>query len=106
MRKSLDDEFMRSMLLDIKYPNRLPDELIPYHCYLVDGGHCILCIPKSLYAEAKSSNDYDGYECPIPVKYVLEHGYQKRGDYLIVDVSYSQETGAEVEDKYFEYWRI
>jgi hypothetical protein len=45
----------------------------------------------------------DDYELPVPVKYVLEKGYKKEGDYVIVDAPYELPYGLMVEDEYTEY---
>lgn len=41
MRKSLED--IKHMVKSIKYFN-LPQELRPYNYYIIDGGHCIMCV--------------------------------------------------------------
>lgn len=93
---------LKHMVRAVPYPG-LPQELKAYHCYLTDAGHCISAIPRVLYPEAESTGNFDGYECPVPVKYVLEKGYEKRGDYLIIDVPYNQRLGLTVDDRYTEF---
>ena len=72
-----------------------------HSCY--DIGYGILCIPRSLKDRAVSSGNLSGYEAPVPVKYVLTHGYERFDDYLIVDVLYDPEFGVTVDDEYTEY---
>ncbi|MFK0143210.1 hypothetical protein [Streptomyces murinus] len=36
---------LAGLVLDRPYPQEHPAELAPWHCYLVDGGHCLLVVP-------------------------------------------------------------
>lgn len=78
----------------------IPEDLEPYHYYIADAGHCIQCVPRVFLADAQRKNDMDGYETPVPAKYVLEKGYERYGDYLIADVPYDPELGVVVDDRY------
>ena len=101
MRKSLED--VKHMIRNKPYPNALPDKLAPFHAYVSDSGHCLMCIPAKFEGTAFGASDPWGYEIPLPVKYVLETGYRQRGDYLIVEVPYDDTLGATVDSKYDEF---
>ncbi|MCY9746371.1 hypothetical protein [Paenibacillus larvae] len=98
-RKSLST--IEHMVRDMDYPG-LPKELEPYHAYLLDGGHSIMAVLEMHWKDALEGNP-DSYELPIPVKYVLQHGYRKDGDYLIVNAAYDPNTGLMVDEDYTEY---
>lgn len=100
MRKSLQD--IAHMVQRRPYPGQLPKELQPYHCYLLDSGHSIICVLETHLEEAQKTS-MDDYELPVPVKYVLEKGYRFDGQYIIVDAEYNEELGLMVDDKYHEY---
>lgn len=101
MRDSLKD--IAFMLKNIPYPKELPDDISHLHCYVSDGGHSILAVPQPLMDEAKGR--YTLYEVPLPVKYVLEKGWQHIDDTdcIAVDVPYNNTFGAEVPDGYEEF---
>jgi len=82
---------------------KIPQELEPYHYYVADAGHCIVCIPMVLQETAHKANDLDGYEVPVPAKYVLEHGYRITDGYIIVDVPYDSTFGVVIDDEYSVY---
>jgi hypothetical protein len=84
------------------YKGIIPKELEPYHYYVLDGGHAIMCVLECHLKEAQKSS-MDDYELPVPVKYVLEKGYRKEGDYIIVDASYNLPLGLMVGEEYSEY---
>jgi hypothetical protein len=100
MRKSLND--IKHMIKEIQYKGVLPDELRPYHTYLVDSGHSIMCVLECHLENAKNSS-MDDYELPVPVKYVIENGYRIIDQYVIVHAEYDQFIGLTVDDKYTEY---
>lgn len=100
MRKSLQD--ITHMVKNISYPGQLPDELKPYHYYIADQGHCVMCVLECHLREARILN-WDDYELPVPVKYILEKGYHKQGDYIIVNVPYDPNIGMVVDEKYYEF---
>ena len=82
----------------------LPTELNEFNYYYKDGetGHVIMAIPECLLEEAEEDGDLDEYECPIPVKYVLEKGYRIYKDHVICEVKYDMNLGLIVDEKYFE----
>lgn len=82
----------------------LPKELEEFNYYYGDGdtGHVIMAIPTCLLKEAEKSGDLDMYECPFPVKYVLEKGYVIHNDHVICDGEYNEDLGLIIADKYFE----
>lgn len=100
MRKSLQDIAHR--VGNRPYPGQLPEELRPYHYYLLDAGHSIMCVLETHLKEAQKSN-MDDYELPVPVKYVLEKGYWFVNGYVVVSADYDNEIGLLVDDKYTEY---
>lgn len=99
MRKSLED--IAHMVQERPYPGQLPEELKPYHYYLLDSGHSIMCVLEIHLRDAKGN--MDDYEVPVPVKYVLEKGYRIVDQYIIVDAEYSKELGLIIDDGYDEY---
>jgi hypothetical protein len=100
MRKSLED--IKHIVSKRPYEGVIPKELEPYHYYITDSGHSIMCVLECHLKEAKE-NDMDDYEVPIPVKYVLEKGWKVEGDYIIVDAPYELPYGVMIEEKYYEY---
>lgn len=97
MRKSLED--INHMVKIELYPGEIPQDIIGHHVYILDSGHSIMCVLK----EHWDKGDPDDYEIPVPVKYVLEKGYQRISDYVIVDAPYDQFIGLDVSDEYYEY---
>lgn len=81
----------------------LPDELKPFNYYYRDGGtgHVIMAIPTCLLQEAENNGDLDMYECPFPVKYVLEKGYIIHKNHIVCDGKYGI-FGLEIPEKYYE----
>ena len=51
----------------------------------------------------KARGDMDGYEIPVPVKYVIEQGYIIDSGYVIVDAKYDSIFGLVVDEKYNEW---
>ena len=101
IRKSLQD--IAHMLRNKPYPKPLPAEVARLHCYVIDGGHCILAIPECF--EQDAAGDPQAYEVPLAAKYVLEKGWRQMPgtDSIIVDVPYDSMFGAEVPDGYEEW---
>jgi len=99
LRKSLSD--IEHMVRKCPYPGQMPDELQPYHYYILDSGHAIMCVLQVHLKEA--TGNMDDYEVPVPVKYVLEKGYRFVDGYVVVDADYSMEIGLIVDDKYTEF---
>lgn len=54
-----------------EYPGGLPEALAPWHLYLADAGHSIVCLLEGHTASPPSVDDL----CPVPVKTVLR-GYR------------------------------
>jgi hypothetical protein len=92
----------KNMFTKREYKEVLPKELEPYHYYVLDGGHAIMCVLECHLKEAQESS-MDNYEIPVPVKYVLRNGWRKEGDYIIVDAPYELPYGLIVDNKYSEY---
>jgi hypothetical protein len=99
MRKSLED--IKHIVREISYPGKLPEELKSYHYYILDSGHCIMCVLECHLIEAKEN--MDEYELPIPVSYVLEKGYKIVDGYVVVKAEYSSTLGLMVDEKYNEF---
>ena len=100
MRKSIVD--IAHMVKEIDYPGRIPAELKAFHTYLMDCGHNLMCIPKQFMNELSSDKPYM-YEAPIPVKYVIEKGYEIVDGYLLVEVLYDEIFGVVVDEIYCEF---
>lgn len=100
MRRS--HEGLRGITKD-NYCN-LPKELEEFNYYYNDGetGHVIMAIPKCLLKEAEQNGDLDMFECPFPVKYVLENGYKMYKDHVICNGKYDATFGLEIDKKWFE----
>lgn len=100
MRKSIEN--LMGVSKD-NYPE-LPIELNEFNYYFYDGetGHVIMAIPECFLDEAEKDGDLDEYECPVPVKYVLEKGYKIYKEHVICDVNYDINVGLIVDEKYFE----
>lgn len=98
-RKSVS-EYDPVIVTKDNYP--LPDELKEYNYYFPDTGHVIMAIPKCLLPEAISHGDLDMFECPMPVKYVLEKGYETYKKHIVVEAPYG-ECGVEIDESYEEY---
>ena len=81
----------------------LPDDLKPFNYYYNDGetGHVIMAIPTCLLKEAEKDGDLDMFECPFPVKYVLEKGYIIHKNHIVCDAKYGM-FGLEILEKYYE----
>jgi len=100
LRKSLQD--IAHMIQKRPYSGQLPEELKPYHYYISDSGHSIMCVLETHLGEAQKSN-MDDYEVPVPVKYVVEKGYRFVDQYIVVDAEYDNNFGLMVDDRYSEY---
>lgn len=102
MRRSLQD--IAAMVQDIPYPKPLPPEIAPLHAYVLDGGHCLMCVPKAFLEEARAKGCWR-YEVPLPVKYVLAMGWEAIAgtDAIAVNVPYDPMLGAVVPDGYEEF---
>ena len=85
----------------------LPRELEDYNYYLNDGetGHVIMAVPECLLANETEKTDLDMWECPFPVRYVLEKGYRMYKNHVICDGKYDSFLGLQIDRKYYEtYW--
>lgn len=85
------------------YPS-LPKELEEFSYYYNDGetGHVIMAVPECLLGEAEADGDLDMFECPFPVKYVMEKGYRIYKGHIICKGKYDLEWGLEIEDEWYE----
>lgn len=102
MRRSLRDLNPNMVKKIDDYPG-LPDELKEYCYWLADAGYVIMAIPAALMDKAWHAMEPEMYEVGIPVKYVLEKGYRKWEEYIVVDAPYNSEIGLVVDERYTEY---
>ena len=101
MRKSMR-EFSKESVSRPPYPAALPEKLEPLHYYIAGSGHVIMSVVKKNIIGAQT-DEYDDYEIGLPVKYVLEKGYEMKDGYCIVDVEHSLDFGAIVGEEYDEF---
>lgn len=82
----------------------LPEELKEFNYYYHDleTGHVIMAIPECLLEDVEEDGDLDMFECPFPVKYVLEKGYRIYKDYVICDGKYEMPYGLMIDEKWYE----
>lgn len=99
MRKSL--EHLQGVEKD-SY-KELPSELTEFNYYIPDCGNIIMAIPECLLKRAEENGNLDMFECPFPVKYVLEKGYRVYENHIICDGIYDNDTGLHVDGCYYEY---
>lgn len=52
--------------------------------------------------EAEKNTDLDMFECPFPVKYVLENGYRIYKDHVICEGKYDMIFGLMIDKKWYE----
>lgn len=82
----------------------LPEELKEFNYYYNDGetGHVIMAIPECLLNEAGENGDLDMFECPFPVKYVLQKGYRIYKNHIICEGKYDEIFGLDINSQWFE----
>ena len=99
---SRSHEGLKGVIKDF-YPG-LPKELREFNYYYPDGetGHVIMAIPQCLLKEAEENGDLDMFECPFPVKYVLEKGYRIYKDHVVCEAKYDMIFGLQIEQKWHE----
>ncbi len=105
IRRSVYD--LQPITLDEEYPGDLPEDLKPFHYCFAREGHILMIIPRNYLQEAFDENDLDAYEIAIPVKYVLEKGYEHvegHEDYIVGNFDYDPEIQkVDVPPEYYEY---
>ncbi|MDD6255807.1 MAG: hypothetical protein PUA82_07405 [Eubacteriales bacterium] len=105
IRRSVYD--LQPITLDEEYPGDLPEDLKPFHYCFAREGHILMIIPRNYLQEAFDENDLDAYEIAIPVKYVLEKGYdhvEGHEDYIVGNFDYDPEIQkVDVPPEYYEY---
>lgn len=82
----------------------LPEELKEFNYYYNDGetGHVIMAIPECLLRKAEQNGDLDMFECPFPVKYVLQNGYRIYKNHVICECEYDENFGLDIDSQWFE----
>lgn len=116
-------EGMPHMLSHRPYPKPLPESVAPWHCYILDSGHSILCLMAEMKPSSQrrgnaleipevksllqsynledvlsgSSSDIEGWLVPVSVKGVLRNYRIERG-YVVANVDFDEILGV-VEDK-------
>lgn len=88
---------------DKHYHSPLPDQLAPWYCYTIDGGHSIAVVVSSHVGAKMPGESYDEYLVPAPVKAVLRAGVTEVDGYLWCDLPYDIDIGLVVEDGDDEY---
>lgn len=83
------------------YP--LPEELRESNYFYNDSGHVVMAIPESLLPRAIESGNFDGYECPIPCRYILAKGYRFHNGYVVCDAPYSSEFGVDIDESWYTW---
>ena len=83
------------------YPG-LPDILKEFNYYYQDYGHVIMAIPEVILNEAIQNGDLDMFECPVPCKYILEHGFRIYNNHVIIDCVYDNFNGVVIDSFYYE----
>lgn len=101
VRPSLQD--VPFMVKPIDYPASLPAELQAAHVYLLDNGHCIMCLLKQHEDMWGKTNNRYAYEVPVPVKYMLQNEYHVYNGFIVVDLPYDDNFGVDVPDGFSEF---
>lgn len=81
------------------YPGDLHPDLAPWYCYVVDSGHCIVVVIKSLIEDAPSVD----HSLPTPVLQVLRHGWEVIDGWIVCDLPYDPDLGAETVARDYEF---
>lgn len=63
----------------------------------------IMAIPECKLNEAIEDGDLDMFECPFPVKYVLQKGYRIYEKHVICEAEYHPAFGLSVDEKWDEF---
>ncbi len=104
VRKSVFD--MQVITLQNEYPGELPEELKKFHYCFSHEGHVLMVIPRNYLEKALETGELDDYEIQIPVKYVLEKGYEfveGHPNYIVGNFDYDDEQGmVPVPTEYYE----
>lgn len=81
----------------------LPEELREFNYYFPDCGHSIMAIPECKLSEAIEDGDLDMFECPFPVKYVLQKGYRIYEKHVICEAEYHPAFGLSIDEEWDEF---
>lgn len=78
------------------YPEPLPAELVPWYCYLRDGGHSIAVVVPEGEGAPEDPTDY---LVPVPVRTVLRTEWHVDGGYVYCRVPYDPQLGVLTEQE-------
>lgn len=72
------------------YPRPLPEGLVPWYCYTVDGGHSVLVALAERY---RPGGDPTTFLVLAPVRSVQRAGWQVRDGYVAAHLEYDPKLG-------------
>lgn len=76
------------------YPRPLPEEIAPWHCYTLDGGHSILVVlDLGDLGDKPSREQLETNLCPAPVKAVERAGWRVVDGYVVAKLPYDPQLG-------------
>jgi hypothetical protein len=77
-----------------QYPRPLPEDLKPWYCFTVDGGHSIVvALDTGDLGEAPTRKELEDSVCPAPVKSVLRAGWRMYDGFPICTLPYDPDLG-------------
>jgi hypothetical protein len=83
-----------------QYPSPLPEDVAPWYCYTVDGGHCIaVALDIGDLGEKPTRKQLLNSLCPAPVKSVLRAGYRAYDGFLICKLPYDPDLGLDTPEE-------
>ncbi|MEU5181188.1 hypothetical protein AB0G49_14160 [Streptomyces longwoodensis] len=86
------------------YGRPLPEELAPWHCYTLDGGHCILVVlDDGRLGDQPSREEIEGRLVPAPVKAVEREGWRMVDGFVVCKLPYDPVLGLVVPEEDDEY---
>lgn len=89
------------LVLGKQYPVTLPNELSPWYCYTVDGGHSILSLIEAQFDESDPAS-WENDLCPCPVKAVMRN-YRILNGYPVAPLKYDSTFGLRTEPEDDEF---
>lgn len=86
------------------YGRALPEELAPWHCYTLDGGHSILVVlDDATLSDAPSMQQIMDNLVPAPVKAVERAGWRMLDGFVLCKLPYDPELGLMTDPEDDEY---